>query len=150
MKSIAEERAQVQVPSFTNGGEYVVNLDAGKCTCPAYRYRGGECKHLRLARAASRAGLDISGASRGILADGRRVVVVDSMVHDYQPRTSSQRFQSQIWGWGWGTWQHSLCFDGRRWLRESTRIDVGESRVVEVDPENWLEDLPVHCMAGAA
>lgn len=148
MKSIAEGRRRVQVPSFTADVEYVVDLRAGTCTCPAYKYRPSEsgCKHIRLAQT----NVDLSRARRGILADGRQVVVVDSIVHDYEPQAGPQRFQSQIWGWGWGTWQHSLCFDGRRWMRESTRIGAGEIRMVEVDPARWLDDLPVHCMAGAA
>ncbi|MCL6432538.1 MAG: hypothetical protein K6V36_17025 [Anaerolineae bacterium] len=75
-------------------------------------------------------------------------LVVDMVVHHYEPKTHSQRFQARIWGWSWGTWQHILVFDRGRWLRES--IQYGECQVTPVDPARWLEDLPVHCMAGAA
>ena len=33
-----------------NGTEYVVDIDGGACTCPDFRYRNVECKHLRRAR----------------------------------------------------------------------------------------------------
>lgn len=148
-KSISRMRKEkgVQVPSFSEPDlTYSVNLESWTCDCPAFRYRGGECKHLRLARS----GVDLSGACQGILTDGRRVIVVASVVHDYEPKAGPQRFQSRIWGFAWGEWEHSLCFDGHRWLRESARIGTGESRVVEVDPARWLEDLPVHATRGAA
>lgn len=31
----------------TDGGTYVVDLDAGSCTCPDHAIRGARCKHLR-------------------------------------------------------------------------------------------------------
>ncbi|RLM50916.1 MULTISPECIES: SWIM zinc finger family protein [unclassified Halorubrum] len=31
----------------TDGGTYVVALDAGRCTCPDHAIRGARCKHLR-------------------------------------------------------------------------------------------------------
>ena len=31
----------------TDGGVYVVDLDAGNCTCPDHSIRGARCKHLR-------------------------------------------------------------------------------------------------------
>ncbi|MFB6194702.1 MAG: SWIM zinc finger family protein [Haloplanus sp.] len=31
----------------TDGGDYVVDLDAHACTCPDHRLRGARCKHLR-------------------------------------------------------------------------------------------------------
>ncbi|OYR74477.1 hypothetical protein DJ71_19235, partial [Halorubrum sp. E3] len=31
----------------TDGGTYVVALDAGTCTCPDHAIRGSRCKHLR-------------------------------------------------------------------------------------------------------
>lgn len=31
----------------TDGGTYVVGLDAGTCTCPDHAIRGSHCKHLR-------------------------------------------------------------------------------------------------------
>jgi predicted nucleic acid-binding Zn finger protein len=33
-----------------DGTEYVVDIDGGACTCPDFRYREVECKHLRRAR----------------------------------------------------------------------------------------------------
>ncbi|MCL6437240.1 MAG: SWIM zinc finger family protein [Rubrobacteraceae bacterium] len=137
----------VQVPSFSEPDlTYSVNLESWTCDCPAFRYRGGECKHLRLARS----GVDLSGACRGVLADGRRVLVLDSVVHDYEPQTLAQRFQRKIWGWSWGEWQHALCFDGRSFWRESTRIGTGETRLEQVDPSRWTCDLPAYCMREAA
>ena len=32
------------------GTDYVVDIDGGACTCPDFRYRAVECKHLRRAR----------------------------------------------------------------------------------------------------
>lgn len=145
MQSIAQER-KLRIPSFTGVSDYEVDLERGTCTCPAFRYRPAPdgCKHLRLARS----GVDVSAARRGILADGTRVIVVDSVVHDCEPKTRSQGFQSRIWGWSWGEWDHALCFDGRRWFRESNRIGTGETRLAEVSPERWMDDMPVHCLAG--
>lgn len=40
----------------TEGGEYVVDLTGGRCTCPDHRYRGGWCKHLRRVAAEVNAG----------------------------------------------------------------------------------------------
>jgi hypothetical protein len=31
----------------TDGGVYVVDLDAGECTCPDHAIRGARCKHIR-------------------------------------------------------------------------------------------------------
>ena len=37
------------VPSSTTAGvQYYVNADATRCTCKAFSYRGGTCKHLRI------------------------------------------------------------------------------------------------------
>ena len=37
------------VPSQTSPGvEYFVNADVTRCTCKAFSYRGGTCRHLRI------------------------------------------------------------------------------------------------------
>lgn len=40
----------------TDGGDYVVDVTGGRCTCPDHRYRGGWCKHLRRVAAEINAG----------------------------------------------------------------------------------------------
>ena len=37
------------VPSATTEGvQYYVNADATRCTCKAFSYRGGTCRHIRI------------------------------------------------------------------------------------------------------
>jgi hypothetical protein len=37
------------VPSATTAGvQYFVNADATRCTCKAFSYRGGTCRHIRI------------------------------------------------------------------------------------------------------
>lgn len=43
------------VGSFSRDDSYLVDLEAGTCTCPDHRIRGGSCKH-RLAVLLSGAG----------------------------------------------------------------------------------------------
>jgi hypothetical protein len=46
------EKKTVQVPSSKPGKFYTVVIEGGSaiCDCPAYTYRGGNCKHLVMAK----------------------------------------------------------------------------------------------------
>jgi len=51
IKEIAPDFYEVR--SQSNGKTYQVDLRGqGSCTCPDWTFRGGECKHIKLARTA--------------------------------------------------------------------------------------------------
>jgi len=46
LPSVAGDEDRYVVVS-ESGAEYLVDLGAGTCTCPDYRFRGNRCKHIR-------------------------------------------------------------------------------------------------------
>jgi len=46
LPSVAGDEDRYVVVS-ESGGEYLVDLQAGTCTCPDFRFRGNRCKHIR-------------------------------------------------------------------------------------------------------
>lgn len=49
---VEQDNVQTKIVKGSKGNEYVVMVRNGvaeTCTCPAFRFRGGRCKHLALA-----------------------------------------------------------------------------------------------------
>lgn len=137
----------VVVPSYTQDHvTYRVSDDS--CSCPSYRYTGRCEKHVNLAKT----GAPLEGATRGILADGKPVIVLASVTHVYDSRIRREwSFQIGIWGFAWGAWTHYLCFDGRNFIVESTRHLTGTSFTWPVsDWKTWQRTLPVQADERAA
>jgi predicted nucleic acid-binding Zn finger protein len=70
-----------------DGREYVVDTDGGACTCPDFRYREVECKHLRRAR------LEAGDADTTTLAEriDDDLVAIDERMADLAARRAGLR-----------------------------------------------------------
>lgn len=127
----------VNVPSWTDPQTaYDTHPQANTCTCPHKKRKLAAqemCKHLRLART----GADLSAATPGMLSDGTRVLVIDWLEHLYW---------SRYWGFDAGEWQHTLAFDGTRWLVESIRLHNATRPIVWEIPDwsGWERLFPTH------
>lgn len=128
----------VEVPSFTQDDvSYRVHAASGACSCPRGRMVGDDHKHVRLARS----GVPLEDAAPGLLEDGRRVVVLAHVQHYYELR---------VWGFDAGHWSHALCFDGTRFVVESSRISGVETRLRSVgDWRRWRDGLPAHASSSS-
>ena len=67
------------------GTDYVVDIDGGACTCPDFRYRAVECKHLRRARLEA-GEADTKGLAERIDAD---LEAVDERIADLATRRAA-------------------------------------------------------------
>lgn len=130
------DHREVPVPDITEPGLVrLVTLPASACPCgrnyahPHYM----PCIHVRLARTAHP---KIQNAGRGMLKDGTKVYVLDSIDTAYSTR---------VHGFHQGLWTHDLCFDGASWIVESCHIPSARTRTRIVnDPSRWTEHIPMN------
>lgn len=134
----AELPERVVIPSFTEADKtYEVKPQQRVCDCGSFRYAANAlptCKHLRLVLS----GAPVDEAERGRLSDGTRVLVLAAVDHSSFHRT---------WGFDRGDWQHTLCFDGRRFIRESNRYSHNTPRfqqIILTDWREWTRHIPLH------
>lgn len=128
---------EVLVPSYTEDEVYYrVHRDTLSCDDPGRTFNPEQdsCKHSRLVSAIEGSTLDLKSATRGLLQDGTRVIVLESMDAFYYERT---------WGFDQGIYSHELCFDGEQLMVISTDLATAtEQRRYIHDANAWNRHIP--------
>ncbi len=121
----------VNVPSYTEREKlYQVDTRSRSCTCPRGKYNAPCIKHVTIALS----GVPLEEATRGLLADGTRVLALEAIETCYPAR---------VRGFDQGVWNHALCHDGEKFLVESTRLLDGSVRTrILADWRDWQRFIP--------